>query len=151
MSLLQNIDSHLKDAMLARDKARLLALRNIKSFLKNKSIEAKGDLKDEEIFQALATLAKQRRESIEAFQKANREDLVSKETAELQVIKEFLPPPLSENELDGLIQEAVKETGAKGPKDMGLVMKALKPKVTGRAEGKVVSGRVQAALKDLEP
>ena len=91
-------------------------------------------------------MAKQRRESIEAFKKAGREDLVSKEVGELNIIQEFLPAPLSEGELDQLIKTAIEDTGASGPKDMGTVMKAIKEKVTGRADGKIVSQKVKALL-----
>lgn len=147
MPLFQEIENHLKEAMRSQQKERLLALRNIKSHLKNRAIEAKRDLKDDEVIQALSTLAKQRRESIEAYQKADRKDLVEKEEAELQVITEFLPAPLSTEELDGMIRSAISESGAAGPQDMGKVMKVLKPKVTGRADGKTVSERVKDLLK----
>jgi hypothetical protein len=150
MPLIDTIDQHIKDAMRAQSKDRLMALRNIKSFLKNKLIEARGQLTEEAGVQALSTLAKQRRESIEAYEAAGRQDLVAKETAELTVIQEFLPSALSEQALDQLIKEALREIGAKGPQDMGQIMKVLKPKVTGRADGKLVSTRVQAALQALK-
>ena len=146
MPIYQDIETHIKDAMRAQEKDRLMALRNIKSFLKNKSIELKKDINDAEATQFLATLAKQRRESIEAFGKAGRDDLVLKEQAELEVIQGYLPKALTTEELDKLIQEVIQEVGASSPKDMGLVMKGLKPKVTGRADGKVVSERVKALL-----
>lgn len=149
MPLLETIDRQIQDAMRAQQKDRLMALRNIKAYLKNKAIEARGELTEEEGVQSLSTLAKQRRESIEAYEKAGRNDLVAKEQAELEIIREFLPSPLSPEELNTLIAEAIRETGAAGPKDMGPVMKALKPKVTGRADGKTVSAQVQAALKAL--
>jgi uncharacterized protein YqeY len=149
MPLLDSIDQHLKDAMRSQNKDRLMALRNIKAFLKNKLIEARGELSEEAGLQALSTLAKQRRESIEAYEKAGRQDLVAKEKAELEVIQEFLPSALTAEALDQLIQEALKETGAKGPQDMGSVMKILKPKITGRADGKAVSAKVQEALKKI--
>lgn len=149
MPLLETVDQHIKEAMRAQNKDRLMALRNIKAFLKNKLIEAKGQLSEEAGLQALSTLAKQRRESIDAYEAAGRQDLVAKEKAELEVIQEFLPAALSEEALESLIQEALKEAGAKGPQDMGPVMKVLKPKVTGRADGKMVSARVQEALKKL--
>lgn len=146
MPLYQQIEEHLKDAMRSQEKERLSALRNIKSFLKNKSIELKRDLKDEEVVQGLATLAKQRRESIESYQQAGREDLVNKEENELKVINEYLPKALSSEELDQLVREAIEATQAKGPQDMGKVMKALMPKTTGRADGKEVSSKVKALL-----
>lgn len=146
MSLSQTIDDQIKSALKAGEKERLTALRNIKSFLKNKSIDAKRELNSQEIIQSLSTLAKQRRESIEAYTQAGREDLVAKETQELSVIESFLPKPLSEAELEKLIQETIQSTQASGPKDMGTVMKALKDQVTGRADGKMVSEKVKTAL-----
>lgn len=146
MSLYQDIESQLKDAMRAQAKDRLMALRNIKSLLKNKAIDAKRDLTDAEVIQALSTLAKQRKESIEAFQNGGRQDLVEKEAAELKIIEEFLPQQLSAEDLEKIIREAIAETQAQGAKDMGKVMKAVQPKVMGRADGKVVSERVKALL-----
>lgn len=136
----------MKEAMRAQDKERLSALRNIKSFLKNKSIELKRELADEEVLQSLSTLAKQRKESIEAFKAAKRQDLVHKEEAELEVINGYLPAPLSEAELEEMIRKAIAETGSEGPRDMGKVMKALKTRVTGRADGKWVSEQVKKML-----
>ncbi|MCC7343750.1 MAG: GatB/YqeY domain-containing protein [Deltaproteobacteria bacterium] len=146
MSLYQDIETQLKDAMRAQDKDRLMALRNIKSVLKNKAIDAKRDLNDAEVVQALSTLAKQRKESIEAFQSGGRQDLVEKEAAELKVIEGFLPQQLSAEELEKTIREAIAETQAQGAKDMGKVMKAVQPKVMGRADGKVVSELVKKLL-----
>lgn len=146
MPSLAEIETQIKDAMRAQAKDRLMALRNIKTFLKNKTIDAKRDLNEAEVNQALSTLAKQRRESIEAYNKAGREDLVAKETAELEVIQEFLPQPLSEAELTSLIQDTITKLGAQGPQDMGKVMKELKERVTGRADGKVVSQKVRELL-----
>ncbi len=146
MSLYQDIETQLKDAMRAQDKDRLMALRNIKSVLKNKAIDAKRDLNDAEVIQALSTLAKQRKESIEAFQSGGRQDLVEKEAAELKVIEGFLPQQLSAEELEKTIREAIAETQAQGAKDMGKVMKAVQPKVMGRADGKIVSELVKKLL-----
>ncbi len=146
MTLNQDIEVQLKEALRSQNKDRLMALRNVKSYLKNQSIELRRELKDEEVIQSLATLSKQRRESIEAFEKAGRQDLVSKETAELKVIAEFMPQQLSSEELDQLIRTAIADTQASSPKDMGKVMKALMSKVTGRADGKTVSERVKTFL-----
>jgi hypothetical protein len=146
MSLYQEIETQLKDAMRSQNKDRLMALRNIKSVLKNKAIDLKRDLNDAEVIATLSTLAKQRKESIESFTKGGRQDLVDKEEAELKVIQEFMPQPLSEAELEDLIRQTIQETGATGPKDMGKVMKVLTPKTTGRADGKVVSEKVKGLL-----
>ncbi|HEX5033734.1 MAG TPA: GatB/YqeY domain-containing protein [bacterium] len=146
MPLYQDIENQLKEAMKAREQDRLMFLRNIKSVLKNKAIDARRDLSDDEVIQALSTLAKQRRESIEAFKSGGRQDLVEKELAELKVIEEFLPQQLSPEELEKLIREAIAETGAQGAKDMGKVMKSLMPKTTGRTDGKALSEKVKALL-----
>jgi uncharacterized protein YqeY len=146
MSLYQEIGKNLIEAMKAQDKERLSALRNIKSLLKYKAIDAKRDLNDEEVIQALSTLAKQRRESIESFAKGGRQDLVDKEEAELKIIESYMPSPLSIEELEQIIRKAIQDTQAQGPKDMGKVMKALMPLVTGRSDGKVVSEKVKSLL-----
>lgn len=146
MSLYQTIESQIKDAMRAQQKERLSALRNIKTVLKNKAIDLKREPTDEEVVQALSTLAKQRKESIEAFKNGGRQDLVDSEESELKVIQEFLPSQLSPQELDDLIRKAIQDTQAQGAKDMGKVMKALLAAVTGRADGKIVSERVKALL-----
>ncbi len=146
MSLYKDIEKNLTEAMKAQDKDRLMALRNIKTVLKNKAIDLKREPEDNEVIQALATLAKQRRESIESFVAGGRQDLVLKEEAELKVIESFMPKPLSPEELDQIIKQAIQDTQAQGPKDMGKVMKALMPDVTGRADGKVVSEKVKTLL-----
>ncbi len=146
MSLTQAIDQHLKDALKSQDKERLSALRNIKSHLKNKIIDLRRDLTDAEALQILSTLAKQRRESIDAFQKAGRDDLVNKEQFELDLIVSYLPQPLTEAELSDLVQKAIAESQAQGPQDMGKVMKILVPQVTGKADGKVLSELVKKLL-----
>lgn len=146
MPSLAHIEIQIKEAMRAQAKDRLMALRNIKTHLKNKTIDAMRELNEEEVNQALSTLAKQRRESIEAYQQAGREDLVAKEDAELKVIQEFLPAPLSETELTQLIQTTIANIKAQGPQDMGRVMKELKDQVTGRADGKLVSQKVRELL-----
>ena len=146
MSLYQKIEADLKEAMKAQEKDRLSYLRNIKSVLKNKAIDLKRELNDGEVVQALATLAKQRKESIESFKAGGRADLVDKEAAELKFIETYLPQQLSPEELETLIRTAMTETQAQGPKDMGKVMKALQAKVAGRADGKLLSERVRALL-----
>lgn len=149
MQLLAQIDEKIKDAMRAQEKDTLLALRNIKAFLKNKIIDLRRDLDSSEEMQALATMAKQRQESIDSYQKANRQDLIDKEKFELEIIQKFMPEPLSEEALRSLVQQVIAELKATGPQDMGKVMQALKPQVTGRADGKMVSQQVQEQLKSL--
>lgn len=146
MPLYQEIENQLKTALKSQAKERLEALRNMKAALKYKAIDLKRDLNDDEVVQTLSTLAKQRKESIESFAKGGRQDLVDKEEAELKVIEEFLPKALSSEELDKMIREAIAETQSAGPQDMGKVMKVLKGKTMGRADGTVVSNRVKALL-----
>jgi len=132
----------------AKEKAglRLSTLRMLKSGLHNREIDLKRELTEAEFLQLLSSMVKQRRDSIEQFEKGGRSDLVEKEKAELKVIEEFLPSQLSEADLDAAIAEAIREVGATGIRDMGKVMKVLMPKVTGRADGKVVGDKVKARL-----
>ncbi len=136
----------LKEAMKARDAERVRALRNIRARLQNRAIEKRADLDDTEVIQVLMGLAKQRRESIEQFRAGGREDLAAREEAELRVIQEFLPEPLDEEALRRMVAEAIRETGASGPRDMGRVMGAVMPRVRGRADGRTVQEIVRAAL-----
>ena len=130
----------------AKDKIRLSALRMLKSGLHNREIDLKRELDEVEFLQLLSSMVKQRKDSIEQFAKGGRMDLVEKEQAELKVIEEFLPAQLSEADLDAAITEAIREVGAEGARDMGKVMKVLMPKLTGRADGKVVGEKVKARL-----
>lgn len=146
MSLIEKIDTDLKNAMKASDKVSVSTLRLVKSALKNREIEKGEPLSDEEVITVLSTLSKQRRESIEQFSKGGREDLASSEKAELEVLKGYLPEELSVEEIEKLIREAVKEAGASGPKDIGAVMKLVMPRVRGRADGKLVNNKVAELL-----
>jgi len=132
----------------AKEKAglRLSTLRMLKSGLHNREIDLKRELTEAEFLQLLSSMVKQRRDSIEQFEKGGRSDLVEKEKAELKVIEEFLPSQLSEADLDAAITEAIREVSATGIRDMGKVMKVLMQKVTGRADGKVVGDKVKARL-----
>jgi uncharacterized protein len=146
MSLTENLNTAMKEAMKAKDSLRLSAIRLIRSAIKNREIEERRELDDQGVIAVLSTLAKQRRDSVEAYRQSNREDLAEKEEKELAVIQEFLPRQLTEDEIRTLIDEAVEECGASGMKDMGKVMKALTPKTTGRADGRLVSDLVKARL-----
>lgn len=146
MSLQEQLSDALKTAMKAKDTLRLSVVRGIRTAIKNKEIELGKSLGDDEIISILSTLAKQRRESATAFREGGREELAVKEEAELEVLQEYLPQQLSEDELRNLVEAAIEETGASGMKDMGQVMKALMPKTTGRADGKLVSQLVRELL-----
>ncbi len=145
MSILERIDSDLKVAMKSSEKIRVSTLRMVKASLKNLEIE-KGELSDDDVIGVLSTQAKQRRESISEFEKGGRQDLADMERAELAVILGYLPEQLSEEELAGIIQETIRETGASSLKDMGLLMKSLMPRIKGRADGKLVSQKVKELL-----
>ncbi len=147
MSLLQRIDDDLKTALKSGDKIAVSTLRFIKSVLKNREIGKGAPLTDEDVIDVLTTLVKQRRESIEGFRRGGRADLVEKEERELAIIKSYLPEELSEEELSRLIKETIEETGAVSVREMGKVMKALMPKVKGRADGRKVSEMVKAELE----
>jgi uncharacterized protein YqeY len=133
--------------MKARDSSRLSALRMLKAAIMNKGVEKGRDLEDAEVLQVVASLVKQRRDSIEQFAKAGRTDLVEKETGELAVLQAYLPPSASPEEIDAAVAEAIAETGATSPKDMGKVMKAVMPKLAGKnADGKAVNEAVRRTL-----
>lgn len=144
--LREKIAEEMRAAMKAREQARVAALRMLMTAVKNTEVEKLHELSDDEVLDVIAREAKRRRESIDAFEKAGRSDLVEKETAELHVLEAYLPDKLSDAELAALVEQAVAETGASSPKQMGEVMKALMPKVRGRADGAQVSALVKAKL-----
>jgi len=146
MTLKKKVDQEMILAVRAKDKIRLSALRMLKSGLHNREIDLKRELNEAEFLQLLSAMVKQRKDSIEQFEKGGRPDLVEKEEAELKVIREFMPAQMSETELDAIIAEAIRETGATGARDMGKVMKVLMPKVTGKADGKTVGEKVKLIL-----
>ena len=146
MTFKNKVDQEMILAAKATDKIRLSALRMLKNGLHNREIDLKRDLNEAEFFQLLSGMVKQRRDSIEQFEKGGRPDLVEKEEAELKVIREFMPAQMSETELDAIIAEAIRETGAAGVRDMGKVMKILMPRVTGKADGKTVGEKVKLML-----
>ena len=147
MALSDKVNADITAAMKAKDAARLSALRMMKAALMNKSVEKGRDLEDAEVLQVFASLVKQRRDSIDQFSKAGRTDLVDKETAEIAVLEEYLPPAASSADIDAAVAEAVAETGATSPKDMGKVMKAVMPKLAGKnADGKAVNEAVRRKL-----
>ncbi len=148
--LLERIEADLKDALKRSDRLKLSVLRMIKASIKNKEIEKGSPLSDEEIISVLTSLSKQRRESIEEFRRAGREELVEKETAELSVLQSYMPEQLSEEELNDMIKSAIQESGATSVRDIGKVMKIVMPRVKGRADGKVVNQKVRAILESSD-
>jgi uncharacterized protein YqeY len=133
-------------AMKAKDAAAVSAIRMIKSAVQYKAVDLKREVKDEEVVEVLVKQAKQRKESIESFEKGGRPEAAAKEKAELELIEKYLPTALTEDELFALVAEAIKATGAAGPKDMGKVMGWLTPKVKGKADMGKLSGLVKSKL-----
>jgi len=140
------INEDVKAAMRSKDKDRLLVLRMIQAAIKQREVDERIELDDTQVLAVLDKKAKQHRDSIEQFQKAGREDLVSKETFELDTVLQYMPTQLSETEINQLIEDALKEAGASSIKDMGKVMGLLKPKVQGRTDMGKLSGLVKQKL-----
>ena len=142
----------MRKALRKKDALRLSTIRLLLAAIKNLEI-AKGkdkELKEPDLLGALSSEAKKRKEAIEGYRRGKREELVEKETRELEIIKEYLPEELSPEELGRIIEETIEEVGAKDPKDMGKVMGAVMEKVKGRADGKVVSHLVKEKLAQHE-
>ena len=147
MSLNDKIGGDITAAMKAKDAPRLSALRMLKAAVMNKGVEKNRDLDDAEVLQVVVSLVKQRRDSIEQFSKAGRTDLVEKETSEIAVLEDYLPPAASAEEIDAAVAAAITETGAASVKDMGKVMKAVMPRLAGKhADGRTVNEAVRRRL-----
>ena len=145
MTIQERLTEAMKTAMRAQDSLRLNAIRMARTAIKNAEIEARGALDDNGVIKVLSTLVKQRRESAEAYREF-RPELAAKEEQELAILQEFLPAQLSEAEIKAMIEAAIAEAGATGPRDMGAVMKLVTPQTTGRADGRLVSELVKARL-----
>lgn len=149
MSLQSQIDEDLKNAMRMKDAARLSVLRLLKAALKNAAIEkvgADGELNDADAIAVIRKQVKQRQDSIESFEKGGRPDLAEKEKAEITVLSNYLPQVMSAKELQKIVAETIAEVGATSRGQMGAVMKALQPKIAGRADGKTLSTEVVRQL-----
>ena len=147
MTLSDKVNTEITAAMKAKDQVRLSSLRMLKAAIMNKEVEKKRDLDDAEVLQVVAALVKQRRDSIEQFSKAGRTDLVEKETGEIAVLDQYLPPAITPEEIDAAVTAAIAETGATSAKDMGKVMKAVMPKLAGKnADGRAVNDAVRRKL-----
>jgi len=146
MLLKTRIQEDVKSALRAQERERLGVLRLVSAAIKQKEVDERIDLNDEQVLAVLDKMVKQRRESIEQFEQAGRNDLVSKERFELELIQTYMPEPLGQEELDELIRSAISELGASSLRDMGPVMNALRGKVQGRADMKAVSEAVKARL-----
>src|SRR5271155_1119210 len=153
VSVVKQVDQDMIAAMRAKDAQRLLTIRMMKSAFKNKEIEKREPLTDPEAFQVLTTMIKQRRDSIEQFTKGNRPELAAKEAAEIAIIEEYMPKPAGEEQIAHLVKLAIDDLAVSGftpgPKDMGVVMKAVQERIKEagiRADGKMVSVAVKARL-----
>lgn len=150
MSLKQQIISDLTASMKAQDSARTSTLRMVKAGIMNREIEKGSELDDEELAKLLRSMVKQRKDSVEQFEKAERQELVAKEKAEIDVIEAYLPQPASQDEIEQAVGAAIAETGAASMKDMGKVMKAVQAALVGKnADGRTVSEIVKTKLSAL--
>jgi uncharacterized protein YqeY len=146
MSLHERLASDMKAALKGKEEIRLSSIRMLRSAIKNKEIEVGHALLDEEVIGVIRALVKQRKDSIEAFQKGGRQDLVDREKAEMAVLEGYLPPPLSEEEIERVVGDVITATGAKTAKDMGTVMKEAMKRLGGAADGKRVNEVVRRML-----
>ncbi|WP_026906231.1 GatB/YqeY domain-containing protein [Paucisalibacillus globulus] len=147
MSLMTQLNDDMKQAMKNKDKERLSVIRMVKASLQNESIKlGKSELSEDEDLTILSRELKQRKDSLQEFKSAGREDLVEKLEMEIKIIQEYMPEQLSDEELSAIVQEAIQETGASSKKDMGKVMSAVMPKVKGKADGSKINKLVQEHL-----
>jgi len=146
MSLKEQINNAMKDAMRAKDKPRLGAIRLIQADVKRIEVDERIDVDDQRLIAIMDKMVKQRRDSITQYEAAGRNELAAIEIAEIEVIQDFLPTALTEQEIAELIQAAIASTGAESMRDMGKVMGIIKPQIQGRADAGVVSASVKKAL-----
>ncbi|MEP4888441.1 MAG: GatB/YqeY domain-containing protein [Aliiglaciecola sp.] len=146
MTLLEQLNQAMKDAMRAKDKLRLGTIRMALAAVKQREVDERIELTDTDVIVLLTKMVKQRKDAASQFEDAGRQDLADTEKAEIDVIQSFLPQPLTAEELDDLIQQAMQDTQAAGMQDMGKVMGWLKPKVQGRADMGKLSGQIKAKL-----
>lgn len=146
MALKDQLDADLKAAMRDKDTVKLSVVRMLKSAIKYREIEVMKPLDDAGVLQVITSEIKRHKDSVEQYRAGNRTDLVEKEEAEIAILQGWLPTQLTEAEVRAKVDAAVTQVGAKGPKDMGAVMKALLPEVQGKADGKLVSELVKARL-----
>jgi hypothetical protein len=146
MSLEERLVEEMKQAMKSNDKLRLSTIRMIRSASKNKEIELRKKLEDEDVVKVIQVMVRKGEESVEQFQAGGRMDLVEKEKKEIEILKSFLPQPLSQEEILKIIDQSIEETQASSLKDIGKVMKSVIPKIGGKADGKVINQLVKERL-----
>lgn len=146
MSVFERLEDDLKTALKGGDKDRVSVIRMAKAAVKNREIEKRDPLNDEEVCSVLMSLARRAKDSIEQFSKGGRQELADREERELAIIQAYLPQQLSADEIRGIVKDVIPELGAAGPGDMGKVMRSVMSKVKGKADGKLVSELVKEAL-----
>lgn len=146
MSLKTRLAEDMKAALRAGDKPRLGVIRLILAAIKQREVDERTELDDTQVLLVLEKMLKQRRDSAAQYQAAGRADLAGQEQFEIAIVQDYLPQPLSEAELEGILAEVIAQTGATGPRDMGKVMAALRERTAGRADMQALSARVRAAL-----
>ncbi len=144
--LAERLSEDLKQAMRDKDKLRLSVIRMVRAAIKNREIEKRRELSEDEILDVLDREVKQRQESLQEFEKAGRQDLIQQAQQEIQILRQYLPEPLDDQTLLELVQETIQEVGAVSKRDLGKVMSVLMPKIKGRADGKKVNQMVQRQL-----
>ncbi len=150
MNLKERINKELTEAMKNKNAIKVSTLRFLRSEIHNKEIDLKHELEYPDVIEVIASSIKKRKESIDQFRKGEREDLVQKEAQEMRILESFLPPPLSEEEVKDFIQQALTDTGASSPKEMGKVMARVMPQIKGRFDGKRASVLVREILSRAE-
>ncbi|MFT8317550.1 MAG: GatB/YqeY domain-containing protein [Sporolactobacillus sp.] len=146
MSLIDRLNTDMKEAMKAREKARLSVIRMLKASLHNESIKIGNPLSDDEALAVLTRELKQRKDSLQEFENAGRQDLVDEVSVEIAIVQSYMPEQLSEDELQSIVDETISEVGAASKADIGKVMKAIMPKVKGRADGGLINRLVRSKL-----
>jgi len=146
MSLEERLVEEMKQAMRSSDKLRLSTIRMIRSASKNKEIELRKKLDDEDVLRVIQGMVRKGEESVEQFQTGGRTDLVEKEQTEIEILKSFLPQPISQEEMLRIIDQSIEETQASSLKDLGKVMKSVMPKLGGKADGKLINQLVRERL-----
>ncbi|MFD1177784.1 GatB/YqeY domain-containing protein [Paenibacillus puldeungensis] len=147
MNLSERLNEDMKQAMKSQDKFKLSTIRMVRATMKNLEIDLKRTLNDNEVLDILSREIKQRKDALQDFEKAGRDDLAEQVKAEAEILAEYLPEQLNEEEIKVIVQQTIQETGASSKADIGKVMSALMPKVKGRADGKLVNQAVQKLLQ----
>ncbi|MCU6707670.1 GatB/YqeY domain-containing protein [Paenibacillus sp. J5C_2022] len=147
MNLSERLSDDMKQAMKSKDKFRLTTIRMVRASMKNLEIDLKRPLDDNEVLDILSREIKQRKDSLQEFKKAGRDDLIADLESEIEIISGYLPEQLTEEDIQEIVRQTIHELGASSKADMGKVMSALMPKVKGRADGKLVNQAVQQFLQ----